>query len=133
MADAYHHALSSVRKWGGTVEAYLPIHDWFDCTKRAMCDQRHRALRHHAEGIGWCIDHFGPMIALPDGKTVPTRWVAERHVQEDLGRIPTVADWLRCMKPERWMGANALKLSETLTESDLPVTTDPSLPEPPAS
>ena len=30
MAHPYHHALSSVKKWGGTVEDYLPIHSWFD-------------------------------------------------------------------------------------------------------
>ena len=30
MAHPYHHALSSVKKWGGTVEDYLPIHSWLD-------------------------------------------------------------------------------------------------------
>lgn len=30
MAHPYHHALSSVRKWGGEVEDYLPVHNWFD-------------------------------------------------------------------------------------------------------
>jgi hypothetical protein len=133
MADAYHHSLSSAKRWGGEPAEYMSIHVWFDQTKASMCDQRHRALRHHAEGIGWCVEHFGPTLTLSTGRVIPTRWVAERHVQEDLGKIPTAADWLRCIKPERWMGANALKLSETLTESDLPVTTDPSLPEPPAS
>ena len=34
MAHPYHHALSSVRKWGGTVEDYLPIHSWFDASKQ---------------------------------------------------------------------------------------------------
>lgn len=26
MANPYHHALSSVQKWGGEVDDYLPIH-----------------------------------------------------------------------------------------------------------
>jgi hypothetical protein len=30
MAHCYYHALSSVRKWGGVVEDYLPLHQWFD-------------------------------------------------------------------------------------------------------
>ena len=30
MAHPYHHALSSVRKWGGVPADYQPIHDWFD-------------------------------------------------------------------------------------------------------
>lgn len=30
MGHCYHHALSSARKWGGTAEDYLPLHQWFD-------------------------------------------------------------------------------------------------------
>ena len=30
MAHPYHHALSSVKKWGGTVDDYLAVHSWFD-------------------------------------------------------------------------------------------------------
>ena len=30
MGHCYHHALSSVKKWGGTAEDYLPLHQWFD-------------------------------------------------------------------------------------------------------
>jgi hypothetical protein len=28
MAHPYHHSLSSVKKWGGTVDDYLRIHSW---------------------------------------------------------------------------------------------------------
>jgi hypothetical protein len=51
MAHPYHHALSSVKKWGGEVFDYLPLHGWFDQSKAIAGDFRHRALRHHAEGI----------------------------------------------------------------------------------
>jgi hypothetical protein len=34
---------------------------------------------------------------------IPTRFIGEQHVREDLGRIPTVQDWLSCLKPARWM------------------------------
>ncbi len=30
MGHPYHHALSSVKQWGGTAEDYLPIHQWLD-------------------------------------------------------------------------------------------------------
>ena len=30
MAHPYHHALSSVKKWGGTVDCYMAVHTWFD-------------------------------------------------------------------------------------------------------
>ena len=33
MAHPYHHALASVKKWGGEVSDYLPLHDWFDQSK----------------------------------------------------------------------------------------------------
>lgn len=111
MAHALHHSLSSVKKWGGRVEEYLDIHRWFDASKDCFSDFRHRAMRHHAEGIAQCEMAFGPVIYLSNGRVIPTRWVGEQHVREDLGRIPTMADWLRCIKPEPWMG-NTKKLPE---------------------
>jgi hypothetical protein len=51
MAHPYHHCLSSIRKWGGEIADYLPLHSWFDQSKSIAADFRHRALRHHAEGI----------------------------------------------------------------------------------
>lgn len=104
MAHPYHHALSSVRKWGGTVEDYLPIHEFFDASKEILSDFRHRALRHHAEGIYMAATIFGPTITLSTGRVIPTRWVGEQHVREDLGHIPSFADWARAIRPEPWMG-----------------------------
>jgi len=60
MGHCYHHALSSVRKWGGVAEDYLPLHQWFDESKAITADFRHRALRHHAEGIFMLERFFGP-------------------------------------------------------------------------
>jgi hypothetical protein len=51
MAHPYHHALASVKKWGSEVSDYLPLHTRFDQSKAIAGDFRHRALRHHAEGI----------------------------------------------------------------------------------
>ncbi len=53
MAHPYHHALSSVKKWGGTVDCYMAVHTWFDQSKEITADFRHRALRHHAEASSW--------------------------------------------------------------------------------
>ncbi len=104
MAHPYHHSLSSVRKWGGSLEDYAALHAWFDESKSIIADYRHRALRHHAEGIFMLEKLFGPTITLSTGKVIPTRWVGEQHVREDLGRIPSFADWVRAIRPERWMG-----------------------------
>jgi hypothetical protein len=103
MAHPLKHAESSARKFGGTAEAYLPIHNWFDESKAFLADFRHRALRHHAEGIFLCERIFGVAITNSEGKQVPVRYIGEMHVKEDLGRIPTAQDWLSQIKPERWM------------------------------
>jgi hypothetical protein len=112
MAHPYHHALSSTKKWGGTVDDYLRIHDWFDESKKITADFRHRALRHHAEGIFMAEAIFGPTIILSTGRIIPTRWVGEQHVREDLGFIPSFADWVKAIRPKRWMG-RALRLIQT--------------------
>jgi len=98
-----HHAESSARKWGGEVKDYLAIHEWFDGSKAHLADFRHRALRHHSEGIFMAETIFGRSITTSTGREVPVRFVGEQHVMEDLGRIPTVADWLGNIKPETWM------------------------------
>ena len=104
MGHPYHHALSSVRIWGGSAEDYLPLHQWFDESKAITADFRHRALRHHAEGIFMLERFFGPTITLSTGRVVPVRLIGEQHVREDLGFIPSFADWVRCIRPEPWMG-----------------------------
>jgi hypothetical protein len=98
------HAASSVKKWGGRIEDYLPIHNWFDAPKETFADFRHRALRHHSQGIFGAERVFGLTITNSDGREVPVRYIGERLVQEDCGGlIPTVADWFRNIKREHWM------------------------------
>jgi len=103
MAHPIKHAESSARKFGGEAEDYLAIHNWFDESKAFLSDFRHRALRHHSEGIFLCEKVFGVTITNSEGKLVPVRYVGEQHVNEDLGRIPTAQDWLMQIKPQRWM------------------------------
>ena len=47
---------------------------------------------------------FGVTITNSAGRVVPVRLIAEQHIVEDLGRVPSFADWVRCIKPEPWMG-----------------------------
>ena len=103
MAHPYHHALSSVKQWGGHVDDYLAIHNWFDESKAFHGDFRHRALRHHAEGIFLCERLFGVTKTISTGRKIPVRWIGEQHVKEDLGRIPSASEWLSCIHPEHWM------------------------------
>lgn len=111
MSHAYHHSLSSVKRWGGKVDDYLPIHTWFDESKAYMADPRHRALRHHTQGIFESENYFGTYITNSDEKVVPVRLIGEQHVKEDCGFIPTVNDWFKLIKMETWMVKPA-RLSE---------------------
>ena len=103
MSHPLHHAISSQKKWGGSIENYLPIHNWFDETKSSYPDMRHRTLRHHSEGIFWCEEKFGVYITNSDGKMVPVRALGEQHVKEDIGWIPTIKDYLDNMNVVGWM------------------------------
>lgn len=47
---------------------------------------------------------FGTTLTLSSGRVIPTRWVGEQHVREDLGFIPSFADWVKAIHPEPWMG-----------------------------
>ena len=114
MAHTYHHSLSSVKKFGGVVEDYLPLHNWFDESKSFIADNRHRVLRHHAEGIFMLEKLFGVTITNSDKKKIPTRFIGEQHVFEDLGRIPSFQDYLVGMHVHDWM-RRGRKLTQTET------------------
>lgn len=103
MAHPEQHAESSARKFGGTAEDYLMIHAWFDESKSYLADVRHRAMRHHAEGIFLAERIFGVSFLNSAGKRVFTRYVGEQHVKEDLGCVPTVNDWLSQISLQPWM------------------------------
>lgn len=103
MTHTYFHAQSSARVFGGQPEDYLDIHNWLDATKEAFCDFRHRALRHHAQGIFEAERVFGITIVNSEGRRVPVRYICEQHVIEDCGFIPSLSDWLAQIKPEPWM------------------------------
>jgi len=109
MAHPLQHAQSSARKFGGRAEDYIAIHSWFDASKAFLADFRHRALRHHSEGVFLCEQIFGITITNSDGKQVPVRYIGEQHVKEDLGCIPTAQDWLSQIQPQRWMHGQRLR------------------------
>ena len=82
----WQHAKSSAGK-NGTWLDDLPIHEFMDSTKAACPDLRHRMILHNAD--------LGPELAARafPGRS-DARAVALQHVTEDLGRAPTLADWL---------------------------------------
>jgi hypothetical protein len=103
MSKALIHARSSARKYGGKPEDYLAIHEKMDSTKSAHAEVTHRCVFHSAFGIYIIEDIFGRTLTNSDGKEVFVRDIAEQHVLEDLGFIPSLSDWLREMPAEPWM------------------------------
>ena len=118
MAHSYHHAVSSARKFGGVPADYQSVHDWLDGSKLIIADFRHRALRHHAEGCFAAEALFGITLTNSAGRPVPVRLIAEQHILEDLGRIPSFADWVRAIHPEPWMGRVGTRLDDIAAEGD---------------
>lgn len=91
---------------------YLPIEEFIDSSKKILGDVRHRSIYHHTEGV-WLVQHiFGNTIDVPKGDRivkVPTRLIAERHILEDLGWLPSPADYIKGMPVEGWMSGSKRK------------------------
>lgn len=120
MADPAHHAISSAKRYGGVPDDYLFCHQFFDQTKRAWADPRHRAILHSTFGIELAIQVFGQTFRRKsDGRAIPTRWIGEQHVLEDLGRIPRIDEWLSKLPVERWMVQGARKFATTIALQEL--------------
>lgn len=98
------HGKVSVTKWGGVPEDYQEIHDFLDMSKAAHPDMRHRAILHNAMGPFIAERVFGVNIANSDGKLVSVRDIAEQHIIDDMGRIPTISDYLDGMPMYDWLG-----------------------------
>ena len=98
------HAKNSAKKYGGKPNDYQPIHDQMDLSKSAHASAKHRVVFHSAFGIYIVERIFGTLLTNSDGAKVSVRDVAEDHVLEDLGTIPSLDDWLDHMTIGKWMG-----------------------------
>jgi len=113
------HSKNSVKKYGGKPEDYMPIHNFIDSSKSAIPDMRHRSYFHNAFGIFIIEKIFGSTIVNSDGKEISVRDIAEDHVIEDMGFIPTLENWLSNMKKQKWMfGNNRKKAKEKFIKID---------------
>lgn len=113
--NSWHHAVSAARRWGGNPEQYLPIEEFIDSSKHVIGDSRHRAVYHHTQGVWLCQRIFGVTLEIQREHStvhVPVREIAERHIIEDLGWLPSPADYIRDMPLATWMsGARRKELS----------------------
>mgnify|MGYP003345752999 CR=1 FL=1 len=106
MANPLIHSKSSVKRWGGKVEDYLPLHELLDSPKTTMNNNTSRMLTHN---IWFCYQIvpkiFGYNITNSDGKSVDTVDIAMLHIAEDFRMkfIPTVQDYLKHLEVQPWM------------------------------
>lgn len=105
----YIHAVISAKKFGGIPEDYQAIHDFLDSSKACIPDVRHRAILHSSFGCFITEKVFGTTLTNSDNKVVSVRDVAEEHIKEDLGFIPTVEKWLESMPIHLWMSGGMKK------------------------
>lgn len=115
MSNPLVHAERSTKKWGGTAQDYLPLHQWFDATKGHLPDNRHRMLLHNSIGMLLAEQVFGPSLQSSDGRRVFTRDLAAQHILEDLGFIPTVAECLAELPLRPWMASSRSLLAKSPT------------------
>lgn len=114
--NSWFHAKSSAHKWGGIPEDYIAIHEFIDSSKMVIPDVRHRSLYHHSLGVWLCQQIFGRTVTV--GRIeVPVREIAERHIIEDLGWLPSPADYIESMDINVWMSGAKRK---TISFEELP-------------
>lgn len=123
----YIHAKNSVNKYGGKIEDYIELHNFMDSSKAHFPDARHRVIFHSSFGIFIVEKVFGITLTNSDGKILQVRDLAEDHILEDIGFIPTVADYLRDMPHYEWLnGDNRTrqmidKQTEKIDEVEVPI------------
>lgn len=103
------HARNSARRHGGVPAGYQDIHDLIDSSKAASADGRHRMVLHHAFGCFVVERVFGTTRVNSDGREYSPRDIAEEHIIEDLGFLPSLEHWVRNVQPVDWMYGNRRK------------------------
>jgi len=79
-------------------------------------------MYHHTEGTFLCEQIFGPTITVArkhghGTKQVPVRLIAEKHIIEDLGWLPSPADYFDGMPLKPWMNGDRKKTTMTMAEA----------------
>lgn len=123
MANPLIHSQSSVKRWGGSISDYLPIHELIDSPKATMNNNSSRVLTHNTWFAYTIIPKvFGYNITNTDGKRVDTIDVAMLHIAEDFRMkfVPTPQDYLKHLEVQPWM-CNGVKNIDN-KESELTAT-----------
>lgn len=116
----YLHSRIHVKKYGGKPEDYADIDDFIDSSKASVPDVRHRAILHSSFGCFIVEKVFGRTRVNSEGKEYSPRDVAEDHIIQDLGFLPTMEKYLNHMSIEGWMSGSTKKNPKADTIQPIP-------------
>ncbi|TXI12007.1 MAG: hypothetical protein E6Q68_04725 [Polynucleobacter sp.] len=128
MGDMLQHSKNSAEKFGGVPSDYFAIHELMDLSKIFLGDWRHRALFHNTFGIHMMEKHIvGPtFVRKSDGVEMCTRTVVSAHIMEDIGVLPTPAEFLREMPLRAWMSKVDPKTRDRMQRMSIAGSSEPS-------
>jgi hypothetical protein len=96
------HARITAHRYGGEWQDWIAIHNWIDRSKMIFPSMQHRMLLHSDFGEWLAVRIHGEKIGAEDGTVIPTRDLFRDHQVEDLGRVVTLAEWLREIDADYW-------------------------------
>jgi len=121
MANPLIHSKSSVKRWGGKVEDYLPLHELIDSPKATMNNNSVRVLTHNTWFAYQIMPKiFGYNIINSDGKSVDVVDISMLHIAEDFRMkfVPTPQDYLQHLQVQAWFN-NGVKELDSQEAKDI--------------
>lgn len=110
--DPAVYAAAHQRHFGGPLAPYLAVHTLLDSTRAHLADRRHQRLLHNTWGIELVVELLGARCG-----GASTREIAQLHVLDDCGRIPSVDECLAGIAFAPWMCRGAQRLSQSLGQA----------------
>ena len=113
MANTLIHSKSSVKRWGGKVEDYLPLHELIDSPKATMNNNSVRVLTHNTWFAYQIMPKiFGYNIINSDGRSVDVVDISMLHIAEDFRMkfVPTPQDYLQHLQVQAWFNNGVKEL-----------------------
>jgi len=104
------HAELSAKRFGGTPEEYLDIHELMDSSKACFPNNGHRVLTHNSWFVVTILPKvFGDMRTNSAGRRYSVKDVGEYHILEDFKMrfIPSPQDYLQHLVIQKWMNNGA--------------------------
>ncbi len=96
------HAHITAHRYGGAWRDWIGIHDWIDRSKMIFPSMQHRMFLHSDFGEWLAVRIHGESIGAEEGTVISTRDLFRDHQVEDLGRVVTLAEWLREIDASYW-------------------------------